>query len=84
MVPLSTYYTQEVNKFIQDNLGTVVTQFQPSRLFGAAYAKVASMQNALSGVYKTGIYPRGPNVFSDADFTAAETTEWFYKKKMPP
>lgn len=75
MSPLSTYYSQEVNTWLRNNPGRVVTQFQLAKLFGAAYCKTATIQNAVSGFSKTGIFPTNRNVFSEADFAAAETTE---------
>ncbi|XP_047022728.1 MFS-type transporter clz9-like [Helicoverpa zea] len=75
MGPLSAYYTQEVNSWLRNNPGRVVTQFQLARLFGAAYCKAATIQNAVSGFSKTGIFPTNRTVFGEADFAAAETTE---------
>lgn len=82
MSPLSTFYTQEVNTWLRNNPGRVVTQFQLSKLFGAAYCKAATIQNAVSGFTKTGIFPTNRNVFSEADFAAAETTE--IHQTIPP
>lgn len=56
MSPLSTYYTQEVNAWRRNNPGRTVNQFQISKLFGAAYCKAATLQNAASGFAKTGIF----------------------------
>lgn len=75
MGPMSTYYTQEVNAWLRNNPGRVVTQFQLAKLFGAAYCKAATIQNAVSGFIKTGIFPTNRNVFGEADFAPAETTE---------
>ncbi|CAH1965165.1 unnamed protein product [Acanthoscelides obtectus] len=74
MGPLSTFYSQEV-RWLRTNPGRVVTQFQVGRLFGQAYARAATVQTAVSGFSKTGIYPLSPQVFGEADFAAAETTE---------
>ncbi|CAH1969809.1 unnamed protein product [Acanthoscelides obtectus] len=75
MGPLSTFYSQEVKTWLRTNPGRVVTQFQVGRLFGQAYARAATVQTAVSGFSKTGIYPLSPQVFGEADFAAAETTE---------
>ncbi|XP_061714528.1 uncharacterized protein LOC133523039 [Cydia pomonella] len=74
MGPISTYYTQEVNMWLRNNPGRIVTQFQLARLFGSSYCKAATIQNAVSGYAKTGIFPTNRNVFSETDFAAAETT----------
>lgn len=75
MGPLSTFYSQEVMTWLRNNPGRIVTQFQLGKLFGIAYAKAATLQNALSGFSKTGIYPLNPNIFSDHDFVSASTTD---------
>ncbi|XP_026319551.1 uncharacterized protein LOC113230034 [Hyposmocoma kahamanoa] len=75
MGPLSTFYTQEVMIWLRNNPGRIVTQYQLGKLFGIAYAKAATLQNALSGFSKTGIYPLNPNIFSDHDFVSASTTD---------
>ncbi|XP_031347130.1 uncharacterized protein LOC116173619 [Photinus pyralis] len=75
MAPLSAYYSQEQKSWLRNNLGRVVTQFHICKLFGRAYEKAATVQTATSGFRKTGIYPTDPNIFGDADFAAAETTE---------
>lgn len=75
MAPLSVYYGQEQKNWLRNNPGRVVTQYQISKLFGASYEKAATLQIATSGFRKTGIYPTDPNIFGEADFAAAETTE---------
>lgn len=61
--------------WLRNHLGRVVTQFQIAQLFGISYAKAATLQNAISGFSKTGIYPLNPNIFSDHDFISAATTD---------
>lgn len=75
MAPLSTFYSQEVKAWLRANPGRIVTQYQVGRLFGQAYARAATIQTAVSGFSKTGIYPNNRHVFGDADFAAAQTTE---------
>lgn len=75
MGPLSTYYTQEVNAWLRNHPGRVFTQFQLASLFGAAYCKATTVQNAVSGFMKTGICPTNRHIFCESDFVAAETTE---------
>lgn len=75
MAPLNTFYSQEVKTWLRANPGRVVTQFQIGSIFGKAYNRAASIQTAVSGFRKTGICPTDRNVFGEADFAAAETTE---------
>jgi hypothetical protein len=46
-----------------------------SYLFGKAYRFSATMNNALSGFEKTGIWPFNPNIFPDWAFQPAATTD---------
>ncbi|CAK1550150.1 unnamed protein product [Leptosia nina] len=74
MRPLSTYYSAEVKKWLRDHPGRVVTPYQVAKLFGQAYLKAATMLTAINGFRKCGVWPLDKNVFTDADFIAAETT----------
>ena len=57
MKPFSTYYTQVVDTWLRQHPGRCVTIFQFASLFGKAYLKSATAQNAASGFRKTRIYP---------------------------
>lgn len=72
MRPLSTYYSAEVKKWLRDHPGRVVTPYQLT--FRQAYLKAATMLTAINGFRKCGIRPLDKNVFTDADFITAETT----------
>lgn len=75
MAPFNTYYVQAVEKFLRNNPGRVVTQFQVSKLLGEAFVRAALPGTAINGFRKCGIVPLDPHVFSDADFAAAEVTD---------
>jgi hypothetical protein len=75
MGPLNTYYVQAIEKFLRNNPGRVVTQFQVSKIFGEAYIKAATPATAINGFKKCGIVPLDPNIFEDTDFIAAQTTD---------
>lgn len=62
----------EVNKWLRAHPGRVVTQFQTARLFGHAFIIAAT---ALNSFRSTGIWPLEPNIFTDAHFAPAETTD---------
>ncbi|XP_030759182.1 tigger transposable element-derived protein 6-like [Sitophilus oryzae] len=68
--PLSSYYNQAADKWLRANHSQNITQFQVSRLLGEAYAKAASVGNAVSGFAKCGIWPLDPNVFDDNEFVS--------------
>ena len=44
-------------------------------LFGRAYAKVATIEKALSGFRSSGCWPFDPDVFTDQDFAPSLMTE---------
>lgn len=75
MAPFNTFYVQAIEKFLRNNPGRVVTQFQVSKLLGDAFLRAALPSTAINGFRKCGIVPLDPDVFTDADFAAAETTE---------
>ncbi|GLV37863.1 hypothetical protein CBL_06435 [Carabus blaptoides fortunei] len=75
MFPLSSYYGQEIKFWLRNNPGKVVTIHEISKLFGAAFQRAATIQNAVSGFKNTGIYPYNPNIFPDDLFQPAETTD---------
>ncbi len=72
MKPLSTYYTQAVETWLRQHPGRRVTVFQLASLFGKAYLKSATAQNAESGFRKTGIYPLDRHIFQYHAFAPAE------------
>lgn len=75
MAPLSTYYGEEARKWQRDHPGRCITIHQVGKLFGVAFMKAASVQTAVNGFRKTGIYPLNPGVFEDWMFAPSETTE---------
>ncbi|KAJ8974978.1 hypothetical protein NQ317_013486 [Molorchus minor] len=74
MAPLSTYYSSEVQRWMQQHPGRPVTIAQIGKLFGTAYMKAASVQTAVNGFRKTGIHPLNPEIFPDWMYEPAETT----------
>lgn len=75
MKPLSTFYGDEVKKWLRTNPGRVVTHFQVTSLFSNAFLRAATMLVAVNGFRKTGIWPVNPNVFRDYEYLASETTD---------
>jgi len=75
MKPLSTFYTQEVEKWLINHPGRVVTVQQLPSLFRDAYLRAAGALMAVNGFKKTGIWPINRDIFSEADFAAAVPTD---------
>ncbi|KAG5865858.1 hypothetical protein JTB14_033025 [Gonioctena quinquepunctata] len=80
MFPLSSYYSQGVQNWLRNNPGKVVTIHDISEIFGQAYIRAVTLENALSGFKKTGIYPYDNNIFPGMAFAAAEVTD----RPIPP
>ncbi|XP_072400399.1 uncharacterized protein [Diabrotica undecimpunctata] len=74
MKPLSVYYADEIKNWLRLNPGRVVTHYQVTELFGKAFIRAGTMSIAINGFKATGIWPPNPNIFVDADFVAADTT----------
>ena len=72
---LSTYYEDEVRKWLRCNPGKVVTLGNISSLFGAAFIHAATMKTSIKGFEATGIWPPNNNVFSDEDFLPSIVTD---------
>ncbi|XP_055918616.1 uncharacterized protein LOC129950719 [Eupeodes corollae] len=75
MKPLSSYYGDEVKKWLRQHPGRTVTHYQVGQLFGRAYLRAATMLVAINGFQTTGIWPVNSNVFEDHDFLPCQTTD---------
>lgn len=75
MSPLSTYYQQEVRQWLAMHPGRPVTIYQVAKLYGKAYLKAASMQTAVNGFKKTGIYPLDRNIIPEHLYAPSLTTD---------
>ncbi|XP_067931074.1 uncharacterized protein [Watersipora subatra] len=75
MGPLSSYYAKEVEIWLRNNPGHVVSLDQVATLFGKAYIKATVPANALGGFRKSGIFPTDRGVFTDDMFEAAAPTD---------
>lgn len=75
MAPLSTFYEQEVCKWLFNHPGRVVTIYEIGKLFNAAFQREALVQTAVSGFTKTGIFPYNPDDFSEHVFAPSLSTD---------
>ena len=74
MKPLSIYYDQELEKWLRNHPGRVVTTFQVAELFGIAYTKAATAQTTINGFKKTGLFPTNRDIFEPHDFAPCQPT----------
>ncbi|XP_014677801.1 PREDICTED: tigger transposable element-derived protein 6-like isoform X2 [Priapulus caudatus] len=82
MRPLSTFYTQEVERWLRDHPGRCVTIYQVAALFTEAYLKSATALTARNGFRKTGIFPLNRDIFQDYEFAPADATD-VYRDQQP-
>ena len=68
MSPFKNYYSQEVETWISNHPFRSLSSYQVEELMEKAYAKIATLQIAMSGFKKCGIMPFDRNRFSEADF----------------
>ncbi|GJQ68424.1 hypothetical protein Trydic_g17011 [Trypoxylus dichotomus] len=61
--------------WMRSNLGKVLTLFQISTLFRAAFIRACTVQSALNGFKKTGTWTPDKTVFTDDDFLPSATTD---------
>jgi hypothetical protein len=73
MRPFETYYTQEIETWLRNHPGRVVTHYQIAGLMGKAYLRTASAETAVSSFRKTGICPMNRHVFREHDLIIQET-----------
>ena len=59
---------------MREHVGRPVTMWQVAEILNVAYRKVASVQNAVSGFRKAGLWSLTIYVFKDSDFAAAMVT----------
>ena len=74
MKPLSIYYDQELEKWLRNHPGRVVTTFQVAELFGIAYTEAATAQTAINGFKKTGLFSTNRDIFEPHDFASCQPT----------
>ena len=63
--PLKTYWFEIYHQYLFSNPGRVIAKFQFSRLFAQAWSKGMTIDNIVSDLRGTGIYPFKPNTVLD-------------------
>jgi len=68
-------YDDEIRIWMREHDGRRVTEYDVAGIFSKAYAKAATVKNAISGFEKCGIHPFRKDMFSDEDFLGAYFTD---------
>ncbi|XP_063923085.1 uncharacterized protein LOC135137388 [Zophobas morio] len=71
---LTNYYNIELEKWLKNHPGRVVTHFQVASILKKAYAQATTISTAENGFYQTGIIPLNPDIIPDWMYVAAEPT----------
>jgi hypothetical protein len=73
--PLKKAYSKEVGKWMMNNPGKRVTDYDICEIFTPAYNRVASIEKAVSGFKATGIYPFNADIFTAEDYAPSIVTD---------
>ena len=75
MKQLSTYNDQELEKWLRNNPGRILTTFPITGLFDHAYVEAATSHTAANGFRKTYIFPTTRDIFLPHEVVAADPTD---------
>ncbi|KAB0801682.1 hypothetical protein PPYR_03868 [Photinus pyralis] len=70
--PMESYFTQEVEKWLRNNPGKAISQYNMTALLCEAYSRAATINTFVNGFRAAGIWPVNRHVFSVGDFAPAE------------
>ncbi|KAJ4430942.1 hypothetical protein ANN_19535 [Periplaneta americana] len=73
MRPFKTFYSHEVELWLDNDQFQAVSFVEVGTIFGKAYLQAGSMQTAISGFRKCRIIPYTLTTFGDADFILDNT-----------
>ena len=72
---LKQNYNTECDKWMIQNAGCRISQYDQASLFGSAYIRTATMEKAISGFRCSGLWPFNPDIFNDEDFLPSLVTD---------
>jgi len=75
MKPLRTYYAQEIETWLGNNPGSVVTPFVVCKLFEPAHRRAATMEASVNSFIKTGLFPCNRHILQDHELACNGTDE---------
>lgn len=73
--PLKTAYSSECNDFLTAKPGETIAVEHVPGLYYKAYAKVATLNNAIKGFEATGTVPLNSQLFTEDDYEPSATTD---------
>jgi len=72
---LKQAYNRQVDKWMLQNPGKRVTDYDLCEVFAPSYQRVANIEKAVNGFKCSGIFPFNPAVFVDENFAPSSVTE---------
>ncbi|XP_053685729.1 uncharacterized protein LOC128735260 [Sabethes cyaneus] len=75
MAPFKNFYADAVEKFMWNNPGRTVGQYDIAELLCQTFTKASTTETARSGFYKTGIVPFDPKIFGDEEYAPSHVTD---------
>lgn len=66
--PFKAQYARECDFYMTSHKGEVITIYNVVNLSGKAFQKVATVDKAVKGFERSGIYPYNPDIFQETDF----------------
>jgi hypothetical protein len=73
--PLQTFYDRFIDRWLRQHPGRTFMEYQVAEAFADAFGKAATVGTAQSAFEKCGIWPFHPDIFTDADYAAADTID---------
>lgn len=73
--PLGQYYVEAQEKWLRNNPGKTISQFQVSELLGEAYGRAATVRTAANAFKASGVWPVDRLIFHDSVFSAAKALQ---------
>lgn len=72
---LKSSYNSEADRWLSQNPGRRITDYEVAAIFSKAYIRCASMDKITKGFTRTGLWPIDDGVFTEDDFAASFVTE---------
>lgn len=70
-----SYYDMYLTRWLKNHCGRTFGLYQIARAVAEAFSKASSVQIAVNGFRKTGIWPFNNDIFEEWEFAASKTTE---------
>lgn len=80
--PLKAFYNKACDSFMVNKPGIPITDRNLGPMFGEAYGRAATVNNAVKGFRACGIEPFNANIFEESDFAPSVTSKRNYEPNV--